>query len=218
MPGERRPDFGQQLVAHHAVADLDRCRIAFGIRPAVTLNDDAIEAEKHAAIGASRIHAFAQSGEGSTREYIADLGAQRRGHRRSEILADLAGCAFGGLERDVAGKALGDDDVDLALADIIALDKALIVEFRKTLFAKDAAGLAHVFETLDLLDADIEEADGRAIDAEQNARRRRAHDRKINQMSGIGADRGADIEHDRTRRARSATAPRSPAGRGPAAS
>ena len=69
---------------------------------------------------------------------------QRTAHRALEIFADLAGGAFGGLERDIAGKTFGDDDVDLAAADIVAFDKALIVEIGQILFAQDAAGLAHL--------------------------------------------------------------------------
>ena len=59
-----------------------------------------------------------------------------------------------------------------------------------------AAGFAHLLEAFDLFDADIEEADRRPFEAEQHARHGGAHHREIDQMLGIGADRGADIEHD----------------------
>ena len=80
--------------------------------------------------------------------------------------------------------------------DIVAFDEADIVEIGQRLFAQYAAGLAHLFETLHLLDADIEEPHGRPRDAEQNARHGRAHHGEIDEMLGVGADRGADIEHD----------------------
>ena len=135
--------------------------------------------------------------ERRAREQIADAGAQRTVHRSLEIFADLARRAFRGLERDIAGKAFGDDDVDLAAADIVAFDKTLIVEIGQVFFAQDAAGLAHLFETLGLFDADIEKAHGRPRQAEQDPRGGGAHDGEIDQVFGIGADRGADIEHDR---------------------
>ena len=60
-------------------------------------------------------------------------------HRVAQILADLLGRAFGGLQRDIAGEALGDDDVDRALADIVALDEAVIVEMGQSRLAQHAA-------------------------------------------------------------------------------
>ena len=39
-------------------------------------------------------------------------------------------------------------------------------------------------------------ADGRAIEAEDGARHRRAHHREVDQHLGVGADRRADVEHD----------------------
>ena len=128
-------------------------------------------------------------------------------------MLDLARRAFGGLERDIADKAFGDHHVDHALPDVVAFDEAHVIEERQVALAQDLAGLAHLFQALHLLDPDIEQADGRALLAEQDARHRRAHHREIDQMRGIGADRGAEVEHDRLRRARSASAPRSPAGR-----
>ena len=44
------------------------------------------------------------------------------------ILADLPGGSLGGLQRDVAGEAFDDDDIDDALADLVAFDEAAIVD------------------------------------------------------------------------------------------
>jgi hypothetical protein len=44
----------------------------------------------------------------------ADLGAERAGEGAAQQVGDEAGGAFGGLERDVAGKAVGHDHVDVA--------------------------------------------------------------------------------------------------------
>ena len=63
------------------------------------------------------------------------------------------------LQRDVAGKALGDRDVDGALAEVVALDEAVIVEARVVQLAQDAPRLAHLLDALDLLDPDVEQPD-----------------------------------------------------------
>ena len=85
------------------------------------------KAEEHAAIDLARVHLLAQRVEGAAGEEIADPGHQGAAHRRAQIGGDLPGGAFGGLQRDVAGKALGHDDIDRALADIVAFDEAVIV-------------------------------------------------------------------------------------------
>ena len=48
---------------------------------------------------------------------------------------------------------------------------------------------------LDLLDADIEQADGRPLAIEQNAGHRTAHHRHLHQMLRVAADGGAEIQH-----------------------
>ena len=77
-------------------------------------------------------------------------------HGGLEILADLPGGAFRRLQGDVAGKALDDDDVDHALADLVALDEAAIVE-RQLGALQPGVRLAHLLGALDLLDADVEQ-------------------------------------------------------------
>ena len=98
----------------------------------MALDDDAVEPEEHAAIDLARVHLVAQRVEGALGEEVADLGHQRAAHRRAQIGGDLPGGALGGLERDVAGEALGHHHVDRALADVVALDEAVIVEVGKS--------------------------------------------------------------------------------------
>ena len=76
-------------------------------------------------------------------------------------------------------------------------------------------GLADFLVALHLLDADIEQPDGRPLQVEQHARHGAAHDRQRHQMMRIAADGGAEIEHHRTRRAWSARSRRAPGGRCP---
>ena len=116
-------------------------------------------------------------------------------HGGPQILADLPGGAFGRLQRDIAGKALDDHDVDDALADLVALDEAAIFE-RQVGALQPGVRLTHFLDALDLLDADIEQADGRPLDVEQRSCHGRAHEREIAELAGAGADVGADVEHD----------------------
>ncbi len=109
-----------------------------------------------------------------------DVGLQRI----ADIGADLAGGALGGLERDVAGKAFGDDDVHGALADIVALDEAVIDEaFADGLVRGCAPASRTSLVALHFLGADIEQADGRRFLVEQRARQRRAEDREIDRAA-----------------------------------
>src|SRR6202166_3392811 len=156
----------------------------------------AVEAEKNSAARLAGIHALAQFPERRAREQVADPRPERTRHRALEIFSHLPGGAFGRLERNVAGKAFGDDDVDLALADIVAFDKTVIIEAGQFLLAKDGGRLAHRLEALGLFDADIEQTDARAIEAEQDARHGGAHHRQIDEVVGVRTDRGAEIEHD----------------------
>ena len=57
-------------------------------------------------------------------------------------------------------------------------------------------GLPDLLDALDLLHADVEEADARALDAEERARHGGAHQREVGELAGGGTDVGAEIEHD----------------------
>src|SRR5271170_3084532 len=181
----------------HFVADLDRAGEALGVRPAMTLDDDAVKAEKNAAVDASWVHLVAQGAKRVAGEPISQPRKPRLAHRVAHVLAELFGGSFGGLQRDIAGEAFGYDHIDGALAQIVALDEPVIVEVRQFSFPEHAAGGLHLFDALDFLDPHVEETDGRAFDVEQDARHCRPHDRKIDQMLSVGADRRADVEHDR---------------------
>ena len=190
-------DLGEQAVANHLVADVDRRGEALGIGAAVALDDDAIETEEDAAVHLARIHLVAQRRERVARQQVAELGAPRPAHRALEQCRELTRRAFRDLDRDVAGKSFGDDDVDHALADVVALDEADILEIRQACLAQDAAGVAHLLQPLDLLHADVEEADRGPLEIEHDARHGAAHHRHVDDVLGIGTDRGAHVEHDR---------------------
>ena len=86
------------------------------------------------------------------------VGRQRAGQRLAHIGRHLLGRALGRLQRDIAGKAVDHDHVDDALADLVALDEAAIVD-RQVGLLEPGVRLAHLLDALDLLDADVEQAD-----------------------------------------------------------
>ena len=111
-------------------------------------------------------------------------------------MRELARRTFRDLDRDVAGETLRHHDIGDTHSDIGALDEPDIFEVGQVGLAQNAAGLAHLFKSLDLFDPDVEQPDARPLDVEQHLRHRAAHHRHVGKMLGIGADRSADVEHD----------------------
>ena len=131
--GKRRmpsDDLVDQPAARHLVGEPERALEADLVGAAMALDDDAVEPEEHAAIDVARIELAADGVERPARQHGAQHREEVGLQRIAQIGANLPRRAFGGLERDVAGKAFGDDDVDGALADVVALDEAVIDESR----------------------------------------------------------------------------------------
>jgi hypothetical protein len=112
-----------------------------------------------------------------------------------QIGRQLPGRPFGSLERDIAGEPLGHHHIDGALAEVVAFDEADILD-RQLEFPQLPSGFLDLFDSLDLLDPDIEQAHGRSLDSEQTTRQCLAHDGEVHQLIGIRPDRRPDIEHD----------------------
>src|SRR5262249_61474422 len=141
-------------------------RRAYGLAPAMAFDDAAIEPEEHSPIRFSWIHFLSQGSKSLPRKQIAEPCGPGPVHRRAQIRSKLMRRPLGGLQCDISSEAFGDDDVDDTFADVIAFDKPMIVEMRKLTFAQNAARIAHLLQSFDFLDADIEKPDGRTIDAE----------------------------------------------------
>ena len=162
----------------------------------MAFDNHTLQSEQHTTIGFVRVELVPQRLEGAAGEQIADLGLPAARHRIAQKIRHLARGAFGGLQRDVAAETFRHDHVSRARADPVALDEADIVELRQVHRAQLFRRLANLLAALDLLDPDIEQADGRTLQAEQHARHRAAHHRQRHQMMRIAADAGAEIEHD----------------------
>src|SRR4029077_8828093 len=154
MPRKRSAYSRQEFVPHYAMAKLDRGGKAFGIGPAVTLDHNAIQSKEDPAVGAARIHPLSQLPKGGLREQIADACAERPAHSAFEIFSDLTSGTFGGFQRNIPGKALRDDAVTLAAADIVTLHEALVFDIGEIFLTQHAPRLAHLFKPFRLLHAD----------------------------------------------------------------
>ena len=112
-----------------------------------------------------------------------------------------------------------DDDVGGALADAVALDEADDIRAAARFIARSSSGrLANLLAALDLLDADIEQADGRPLQSNSTLAMALPITASADQMCAVAADGGAEVEHDRLASQRRPERRRAPAGRCPAAS
>ena len=179
------------------MTDIDRGGEAFRIGAAVALDDDAVEPEKDPAIGSARIHALAQLRESLTREQIADAWCR--------ACCAIALRRYWPIWRAVPSAVLS---AMLPAKPSVTTTSTLpwpmsspstkptysrsgICRSRRMRPASRTGSRPLTSSTPILRSPTV----GR-FEAKQDARRRRAHDREIDEMLGVRADRGADIEHD----------------------
>ncbi len=65
---------------------------------------------------------------------------------------------------------------------------------RKIRVAQQATCFLHLFDAFNFFDAYIQQADRRAVEPEETARHRLAHQGEFDKLNGVGADRRTDIE------------------------
>ena len=203
-------DDPHEVVLRHLARQIDGAGEPFRVGAPMRLDHQPVQPQEDAAIDLARIHLFSHQLEGGVGEEIAEPRSPRPRHGRAQILGHLPRRALRGLQRNVAGKALRDDDVDGASAEVVAFDEAAVFEPGMVHLSQDPARLAHVLDALDLLDADVEKPDRRAVEAEDRARHGGAHDGEVDQQRGVGANRRADSRARCFRPGASARSPRSP--------
>src|ERR1700678_2055303 len=159
----------------------------------MSLDDDAVKPQKDAAAG-PRAYFGAHRGDRLAGEQEADARHEIVAHGLAHILTELPCGTLGRLERDVAGEAFGDKNVDCALAQVVAFDEAPIAHVGQVGFAQYAPCRLHLLNALDLLGTDIEETHSGRVDVEYNSRHRRAHDRQIDERLWVAANGRAAVE------------------------
>src|SRR4029078_2671569 len=188
----RLPDLLEYFVARNVVALVSGWRVPFAIGAAMAFDHNAVETKKYSTVRFARIHLVTQRAEGLARKQIAEACCPCAIHCRAQIRCELMRRPLRGLQRNVACKPFSDHDVHRTLADIVALDEAMVVEMRELALAQNAPSFAHLLQSFDFLDTDIQQTNGRPLDVEQYPRHRAAHGGKIDEMRFIGADRSAD--------------------------
>src|SRR5512144_2485381 len=182
--GMEAGDVGSQPLHHtarrHVVGRIDGGGEAGGVGAAMALHHNAVQAEENAAVQLAGVHLLLQRAKGALRKYGAEPSEKRPPHGSAKIFADLLSGSLGGLQGDVAGEAVGDHHVGGAMTDIVAFDKATEFDGQRRVLQRGVGGL-DLIQSLDLLDADIEEADGRPLHAEQSPRHGRSHQRELDE-------------------------------------
>ncbi len=136
-------------------------------------DDGAVQAQEHAAVDAARVDAFGQAFEAAKREEGGEFRQGRGVEGFAQELADEAGGAFAGFQRDIAGEAVGDDHVDPARRDIAAFDEADEFEIGMARVGRDQ--LIRFFQlgaALVFFGADIQQADARGVSCQDRCARR----------------------------------------------
>ena len=95
-----------------------------GVRRSVRDEADAVHAEQRSAAVFGVVETLFEIGEGAAREQVSDLPGDRGFQSFSESGAHQVGDAFGGFQRYVAYKSVGDDDVHLAAVEVASFDVA----------------------------------------------------------------------------------------------
>ena len=143
----------------------------------MALHDNAVEPEEDRAIVIVGIELNAQQVQRRLGKQEARLRSEAGGEGAAQQIGDEARRALHRLERDVARKAVGDDDVGLAAAESVALDEAVERQGQMAGGAQPGGGVLDLVGALHLLGADVEQAHPRPVDAVLDAGIGRAHDR-----------------------------------------
>ena len=146
------------------------------------LDRDRAQADQvRAAVGLG-VDLVAQRAELRPQQQAAELALPGRRGGLADLVEQPGAGALEQLEHDVAGEAVGDDDVDRAERDVAALDVA--GEAQARVVGQQPVGVDHEAVALALLVAVREQADARLVDAEDAGREGGAHVRELVQLIG----------------------------------
>src|SRR5690606_14738283 len=151
------------------------------VSAAMALYDKAIQAKKERTIGCTRIELARKHLEGAARENISNARQKRTRHRLTQIINHEPRRALRRLEGDIAGITIRHHNIDRALGDIVTFDETvkLAGEMR---FAQHLRSALHILCTLDLFLTNIEKADCRLLQTEEDARKGLAHRGELHEL------------------------------------
>ena len=130
----------------------------------MTFDTDAVQTQKNPTIIAARVNLALEALHRAKRQQAAN-NRKRVGfnHLLKVIIGELAH-AFRGFEHDVPGVAITHNHIDRAHRDIIPFDKTMVMA-RKIHAGKYGRCAADMIRALGFLRTDIEQADGRCLNA-----------------------------------------------------
>ncbi|HWB76842.1 MAG TPA: hypothetical protein VG755_17870 [Nannocystaceae bacterium] len=191
---ERLRDRGAERFVDRARREPQRGRDRERARAAVTDPRHAVDAEQRCGAVGVGVHDAAQACERGLEQQRAELAAQIGDHRLLEPRADHATGGFGDLERDVAGEAVGDHDVEVAVEDAFTLGVAGVDEVGALAGREQLVRGAGEIGALAVLAAVAQQADLRALAAVLEAGIAGAHDRELHEVDRTTLDVRTDVE------------------------
>ena len=192
--GDAGGDGLEDLQAIDLGAEADR--VEEGAAAGVALGDDdgAVEAEEGGAAVVLPVGELADGGEAGLQHLDADAPLDALGGPLDQDLAG-GGDALEGAQDDVAGEAVGDDDVGVAGGDVVGAQAADVLEVGAGLL-EAAVGVADPRGGAAGGGAVGEQGDARAIDARDLGGVGGAHGREGDEVVAGALDGGADVEQE----------------------
>ncbi len=191
--GDALGDLVVEVVLFHCHRLLDALADRGGVAAAVTFDDDLLGAQKDAAAVVLVVHELLFLLEHLFHEERAEFVHAARVDVLLDLLEELEGGAFGGLDHDVAREAVRHHDVVFAREQVAAFHVAHeIVPVRggdqfERLFMQHVAFLG--------LGADVQHGDARILHAERVLHVQAAHDGELEHLLGGAVNVGAAVAH-----------------------
>ncbi len=156
--------------------------------------DEAVDTEKRASPVLPVVGLFPDVAEGWEEDGARSHVPGARLDGGSYFAHDVVGHAFHRLDDDVAGEAVGDDDVRLCEGDVAALEVADEVDVRRP---EKLRGFLGEGVALGVLLADVEEGYFRVLPLPDTAHIGRRHLRPLDEVLRLRVGVGTDVKEDR---------------------
>ena len=159
-PGHQFLDLSRHALARLGDRDAHGVRKCGAVRATVTLDHHASETNHARAIVRTGVEPELQCVQHRCRADRAQLAQRTARELLAHHAADEPRKTFHRLEGHVAGESVCHDDVHVAGEDLVAFDEARVVDRRR---GKSPVRLADFLRALDVLLADVEQADTRVL-------------------------------------------------------
>src|SRR5438270_11440551 len=170
----------------------DRARESNSVGTTVAFYHDPVEAHHAGAVVTARIEPGRRAAQHRSGDRTGEAVEPGRPELLTHPIRDQPRDPLHGLERDVAGEAVGDDDVDVAGEDVVAFHEAHVVE---PAAREQGLGRLHQLVSLHVLLADVEKTDARVRHAVHVAGDDGSHGGELAQLLRSRRGVGAQIQH-----------------------